>query len=234
MKLSVIIPVYNEEMTIGELIERVVQVNLGEGIELEIIVANDGSTDDSSKIIQKKLKAWPKLIKVYSSPINRGKGAAVRLGLTQATGDLLLIQDADLELDPEEYCSLLEPILAGEASIVYGSRFLNGRYQPKIPRRTWWANRFLTALTNILFNCNLTDMETAYKLFRKETLDGCNLVSVRFNIEPELTGHFLKSGYKIKEIPISYQPRRVDEGKKISWFDGIEAVYTLLNVRFFS
>lgn len=234
MKLSVIIPVYNEEMTIGELIERVVQAKLGEAIELEIIIANDGSTDDSAAIIQNKLKTWPELIKVCSSPVNRGKGSAVRSGFDHATGDLFLIQDADLELNPEEYRSLLEPILAGETSVVYGSRFLNGRLQSKIPCRTWWANIFLTSLTNLLFHVNLTDMETAYKLFRKEALEGSDLSSVRFNIEPEITGHFLRSGYKIKEIPISYKPRRIDEGKKISWFDGVEAVYTLIKARFFS
>ena len=234
MKLSVIIPVYNEEMTIGELIERVVQVELGQGIELEIIVANDGSTDGSATIIQNKLTAWPDLIKVYSSPVNQGKGAAVRLGLCRATGDLLLIQDADLELNPEEYRSLLEPILSGEAKVVYGSRFLSHNRPATIPRRTRWANRLLTSLTNALFHCNLTDMETAYKLFHRDTLAGSNLRSVRFDFEPEITGHFLKSGYQIKEVPITYSPRRVNEGKKVSWFDGIEAVYTLLRMRFFS
>jgi glycosyltransferase involved in cell wall biosynthesis len=234
MKLSVIIPVYNEETTIGELIERVAQVELGEGIDLEIVIANDGSTDDSAMIIQNKLKTWPDLIKVYSSPVNLGKGAAVRLGLCHATGDLLLIQDADLELNPEEYRSLLEPILAGQTKIVYGSRFLNGNPQSRIPRRTRLANKTLTILTNLLFNCNLTDMETAYKLFHKETLDGSNLRSVRFEFEPEITGHFLKSGFDIIEVPITYSPRRVNEGKKVSWLDGIEAVCTLLKVRFFA
>lgn len=234
MRLSVIIPVYNEEMTIGELIERVVQVELGDGIELEIVVANDGSTDDSALIIQEKLNAWPELIKVYSSSVNLGKGAAVRRGLFHASGDLFLIQDADLELNPEEYCSLLEPILTGRAHIVYGSRFLNGREHTRIPRRTRWANRLLTFLTNALFNSRLTDMETAYKLFRRETLNGSSLRSERFDFEPEITGHFLKSGYDIVEVPITYSPRRANEGKKISWIDGIEAVYRLFQVRFFS
>ena len=232
MKLSVIIPVYNEEMTIGELLDRVLDVDLGNGIELEIVIANDGSTDDSASIIQEKLSVWPNIIKVFSSPVNLGKGAAVRSGIDRATGDLLLIQDADLELNPAEYCSLLEPILAGQTKIVYGSRFLNG-YQVGIPRRTRLANRLLTMLTNLLFMSDLTDMETAYKLFSRDTVDGSKLSSNRFDFEPEITGHFLKSGFKITEVPITYSPRRVNEGKKISWIDGFEAVYTLFKVRFF-
>lgn len=234
MKLSVIIPVYNEEMTIGELIERVVQVELDAGIELEVIIANDGSTDDSAAIIQEKVKAWPDLIKVCTSSVNLGKGAAVRLGLCHTTGDLILIQDADLELNPEEYRLLLEPILTGKAQIVYGSRFLDSTGQPRISRRTRWANKLLTSLTNMLFDYNLTDMETAYKLFHRKTLTGSNLRSERFDFEPEITGHFLNSGYEIVEVPITYSPRRVNEGKKISWFDGVEAIYRLFRVRFFS
>jgi glycosyltransferase involved in cell wall biosynthesis len=234
MKLSVIIPVYNEEMTIGELIERVVKVELGEGIELEIVVANDGSTDDSAAIIKDKSAVWPDLIKVYSSPVNLGKGAAVRLGLYHATGELLLIQDADLELNPAEYHSLLKPILAGRTKIVYGSRFLNNGQQNTIPYRTRLANRLLTTLTNLLFKSDLSDMETAYKLFHKETLSGSKLRSTRFNFEPEITGHFLKSGFEIIEVPITYSPRRANEGKKISWIDGVEAIFTLFRVRFFS
>jgi len=232
MKLSIIIPVYNEEMTIGELLERVLQVDLGDGIELEIVIANDGSTDRSASIIQDKLNAWPDTIKAFSSPINLGKGAAVRLGLHHATGDLLLIQDADLELNPAEYRSLLEPILAGQTKIVYGSRFLNGNQQVNIPWRTSLANKLLTTLTNLLFNSELTDMETAYKLFFRETFEGINLCSNRFDFEPEITGHFLKLGFKITEVPITYSPRRVNEGKKISWVDGLEAICTLFRVRF--
>lgn len=234
MKLSVIIPVYNEEMTIGELIERVVKVELGPEIDFEIVVANDGSTDDSATIIKDKSAVWPDLINVYSSPVNLGKGAAVRLGLYHATGELLLIQDADLELNPAEYHSLLKPILSGQTKIVYGSRFLNGCQRNAIPRRTRLANKLLTFLTNLLFESELTDMETAYKLFHKDTLIGSNLRSTRFDIEPEITGHFLKSGFDIVEVPITYSPRRVNEGKKISWIDGLEAVFTLVRVRFFS
>jgi glycosyltransferase involved in cell wall biosynthesis len=230
MKLSVIIPVYNEETTIGELIDRVTRVDIGE-IETEIIVANDGSTDSSALIIEEHRKALPRLLQVYSMPINLGKGAAIRLGLYHATGDVILIQDADLELDPNEYGRLLQPILDGKTDVVYGSRFLNSR-KHSVPRRTRWANGFLTGLTNLLFGVKLTDMETAYKVLRREALKGVRLRCVHFDFEPEITGHLAKGGHKIIEVPISYNPRRADEGKKISWVDGIEAIYTLLRVRF--
>lgn len=229
MKLSVIIPVYNEEMTIGKLIDLVTQVDLGE-VEMEVIVANDGSTDTSAEIIESRRLAHPLLIKSYSLPINLGKGAAVRLGLYHATGEILIIQDADLELDPNEYGLLIRPILENKTDVVYGSRFL--RQKRQIPLRTRWANRFLTLLTNLLFNGRLTDMETAYKVFRRDVLGKFKLRCVHFDFEPEITGYLLKAGYKILEVPISYNPRRVDEGKKVSWVDGIEAIYTLFRVRF--
>ena len=230
MKLSIIIPVYNEEMTIGELIDRVVAVQLEE-IEREIIIANDGSTDKSGSIIEAHRRSNPDLLQVYSMPINLGKGAAIRLGLYHAAGDVILIQDADLELDPNEYSRLLQPIRDGATSVVYGSRFMRARKQ-SIPRRTRWANGFLTALTNWLFGLRLTDMETAYKVFRREALKGVRLRCVHFDFEPEITGHLAIAGHKIVEVPITYNPRRADEGKKISWVDGIEAIYTLFRVRF--
>ena len=230
MKLSVLIPVYNEEMTIGELIERVARVNLG-GFEMEIIVANDGSTDASAHIIEEHRQAHSDLIRAYSMPINLGKGAAIRLGLYHAQGDVILIQDADLELDPNEYGNLLQPIIEGKTNVVYGSRFLNARKRG-IPLRTRLANRFLTTLTNLLFGTRLTDMETAYKIFRRELLQGVRLRCVHFDFEPEITGQLAKHGHCIIEVPISYNPRRANEGKKISWVDGIEAIYTLLRVRF--
>jgi len=230
MKLSVIIPVYNEETTIGELIDRVRRVDVGD-IDMEIIVANDGSTDASALIIEDRRKAHPEMLQVYSMPINLGKGAAIRLGLYHAKGDVILIQDADLELDPNEYGRLLQPLLDGKTDVVYGSRFLNSR-RHGIPLRTRLANGFLTTLTNLLFGVRLTDMETAYKVFRRDALKGIRLRCVHFDFEPEITGHLAKSGHKIIEVPISYNPRRADEGKKISWVDGIEAIYTLFRVRF--
>lgn len=230
MKLSVLIPVYNEEMTIGELIERVARVDLG-AIEMEIIVANDGSTDASAQIIEGRRAKHPGLMRAYSMPINLGKGAAIRLGLYHARGDLILIQDADLELDPNEYGKLLQPIIEGKTNVVYGSRFLNTRKRG-IPLRTRIANRFLTMLTNLLFGTRLTDMETAYKVFRREVLQDVRLRCVHFDFEPEITGQLAKRGQHIVEVPISYNPRRADEGKKISWVDGVEAIYTLLRVRF--
>lgn len=199
------------------------------GIELEVIVANDGSTDRTADIID--ARRWPDglPVHVYHSPINLGKGAAVRIGLARATGDILLVQDADLELNPEEYTRLLAPLLEGGSDVVYGSRFLASN--DGVPRRTRLANRFLTILTNVLFGARLTDMETAYKVMRREALSGIRLRCVGFDIEPELTAKLLLAGRKIVEVPITYKPRRPDEGKKMRWIDGVDAVYTLLKCR---
>jgi glycosyltransferase involved in cell wall biosynthesis len=230
MRLSVIIPVYNEEQTIDEVIARVSAVELP-GVEKEFVIANDGSTDGTRTIID--AHQWPSgvPVHVYHSPINLGKGAAVRIGLAFATGDVLLVQDADLELDPSEYGSLLEPLTANRADVVYGSRFLGANR--RIPGRTRAANRFLTALTNILYGARLTDMETAYKVMRREALAGIRLRTVGFDIEPELTAKLLLAGRRIVEVPISYKPRTTDEGKKMRWIDGVDAIYTLLKCRFY-
>lgn len=227
MKLSIIIPVYNEEQTIGTVVERVRAVDLGP-IEREIIVANDGSDDGTQRAIDAVPVDAAVPLRVVESPINLGKGAAIRLGLKYATGDVILIQDADLELDPGEYGALLAPISNG-ATVVYGSRFLNR--VAGISRRTRLANRVLTWMTNILYLTHLTDMETGYKVFRREVLGRIRLRSVGFDFEPELTAKLLLAGYRIVEVPIRYTPRRRDEGKKIRWVDGLDAAYVLLKYR---
>jgi glycosyltransferase involved in cell wall biosynthesis len=231
MKLSVIIPVYNEESTIAEVIDRVSALEVP-GFEKEIIVADDGSRDESASIIDNYRKKYPNIIKVHTSLINLGKGAAIRFGLEYATGDVILIQDADLELQPEEYPRLVEPILRGETDVVYGSRFRGSA--KNIPFKTRVANWVLTKFSNLLCSSKLTDMATAYKVFRSEVIKGLRLRSARFEFEPEVTAKLLTSGYNIVEVPISYYPRSVDEGKKIGWIDGIEYIYTLLKYRFFT
>ncbi len=225
MKLSVIIPVYNEETTIGEVIDKVREVELP--VTREIIVVDDGSTDQTAEILAQRQQD---VTFVHFSRINFGKGAAIRIGLTYVTGDVVIIQDADLELDPNEYKLLLAPIMAGEANVIYGSRFL--KPNPDISRRTIWANRFLTWLTNALYGSSLTDMETAYKAFRAEVVNSINLQCHRFEFEPEVTAKLLRAGYTINEVPISYNPRTTEEGKKIGWRDGVTAISTLLKYRF--
>jgi len=229
MKLSIIVPVYNEAQTIEQVLSKVRDVALP-GIEKELIVVDDGSTDTSTEIIARQTDSGGCAVKKHISIINLGKGAAIRFGFKYATGDIIIIQDADLELDPNEYSLLLRPILSGQTKVVYGSRFLNRAN--RIPLRTKLANRFLVLLTNLLYRSNLTDMETAYKVFKREALDARQLRCVGFDIEPEITARLLQAGHAIVEIPISYNPRRPDEGKKISWLDGIDAIYTLLRCRF--
>lgn len=229
LKVSIVIPVYNEEQSLAEVLDQVCAVEL-EGFEKEIIVSDDGSTDRTPEIISQYTERATEIIKVHTSPTNLGKGAAVRLGIAQASGDIVIIQDADLELSPTEYQHLLKPIVDGQATVVYGSRFSHKNSQ--ISRRTRWANWFLTKLTNVLFGSSLTDMETAYKVFRREAVTNLSLRCVRFDFEPEVTAKLLQAGHRIYEVPIGYMPRTAMEGKKISWVDGIEAVYTLFRCRF--
>jgi glycosyltransferase involved in cell wall biosynthesis len=230
MKLSVIIPVYDEEDSLEKVVDQVFAVEIGD-VEKEVIISNDGSKDRTAEIIQSLQVKYPGLIS-YHSPTNLGKGAAVRLGIAISTGELITIQDADLELDPNEYPRLLTPLLNHETQIVYGSRFLNTKV--KLNRTSLLANRLLTFLTNFLYGSHLTDMETAYKMFFRGAMDGVRLRCVRFDFEPEITASFLLQGHHILEVPISYTPRTVLTGKKISWVDGYEAIYTLIRCRFFN
>ena len=228
-KLSVVFPVFNEEPTVETLIRRVLAVELPK----EVIIVDDASTDQTPAILG-RLAQDPGMagtVVFLQHSRNRGKGAAIRTALERVEGDVVIIQDADLELDPAEYVELLQPILDGKADVVYGSRFL-GRAR-NVPRRTRLANRFLTLLTNILFRGHLTDMETAYKVFRRDILKDIKLRSVGFDFEAEITAKLLRSGHRIHEVPISYNPRTEQEGKKISWIDGVETIYTLLKYRFY-
>jgi len=231
MKLSIIVPVYNEAATIADVVTRVLAVDVG-ALEREVLVVNDGSSDDTAVNIDRSGWRTDAAVRVFDNPINLGKGAAVRLGLRHATGDILLIQDADLELDPQEYMRLVQPIIDGRTQIVYGSRFICGSRH--VPRRTRLANRVLTMVTNVLYGSHLTDMETAYKVFRRDILDGMRLRCVGFDFEPEFTAKLLLRGHQILEVPVNYNPRRVDEGKKIRWTDGVDALYALIKFRFTS
>lgn len=228
MKLSIVIPVYNEEQTVHEVIERVLSVDLG-GLDREVIVVDDGSTDQTARVVDEAATVFAGRVQTHHSPINLGKGAALRIGFKYATGDFIVIQDADLELDPDEYLRLLRPILDGAADVVYGSRFATASTGVSLSTRA--ANRFLTMLTNMLFWGRLTDMETAYKVLRRDVLAGIRLRCVGFDFEPEVTAKLLLAGYRIVEVPIAYRPRRANEGKKINWTDGIDAVYTLVRCR---
>jgi dolichol-phosphate mannosyltransferase len=228
LKLSIIIPVYNEENTLAEIIERVYKVALGE-ITKEIIVSNDGSSDGTLRVISELHQKHPDLI-TWNSPTNLGKGAAVRQGLALSTGDLIVVQDADLELNPEDFNVLLPPLLNHQTDVVYGSRFIHNTSQ--VPRRSRLANRGLTLLTNLLFGSRLTDMETAYKMFRRPVIQNMRLRCVHYDFEPEFTAKILRKGFHIVEVPIQYNPRTSSAGKKISWIDGADAIYTLLRCRF--
>ena len=228
MLVSVIVPVYNEAQTVRELLARVRAVELGPGISREIIAVDDASTDGTIASLRAEEAADPGTY-VIAHPHNRGKGAAVRTGLAAATGDILLIQDADLEYDPRDYPALLRPILEGRAQVVYGSRFL-GEHKAMYFWHTV-GNKSLTLVTNILFDTTLTDMETCYKVFTAEVARSLRLTSERWGIDPEITAKILKQGHRIYEVPISYNGREFWEGKKISWKDGFHILFTLLRYR---
>ncbi|MFQ5456667.1 MAG: glycosyltransferase family 2 protein [Nitrospirota bacterium] len=227
MKLSIIIPVYNEQSTIENVIKRVQSVSLNLG--KEIIIVDDCSTDGTGDIL-KRIDA--ENIKKFSLSENMGKGAALRKGFEAVTGDIVAIQDADMEYDPQEFKALIKPIIDGAADVVYGSRLSGGR-----PQRVYmfWhmvGNRFISLVTNILYNTTFTDIETCYKVFRADILKEIRLCSNRFEIEPELTAKFCRNGYRIYELPISYYGRTYEEGKKITWKEGFRALWTLIRYRF--
>jgi glycosyltransferase involved in cell wall biosynthesis len=222
--LSVIVPVYNERNTVAEILRRIRAVKLP--LEVDVVVVDDGSTDGTEKVLS---ALQDSTVRVITHERNRGKGAAVRTGMANAKGDLLVIQDADLEYDPEDWRRLLEPILKGKAKVVYGSRF-TGERKNILPSH-WVGNRFLVLVTNLLYRSTLSDMETCYKLFDRSVLEGITINSDRFEFEPEITAKLLRRGYRIYEVPVSYAGREPSEGKKITWHDGIGALVTLFRYR---
>jgi len=226
-KLSVVVPVYNERNTVVEVVRRMRAVELPDGIEREIIVIDDGSTDGTRDVLR---QLGDSTVRILMHEANRGKGASVRTGLALATGDYVLIQDADLEYDPDDWPRLIAPVVRGRARVVYGSRFTGERRNMLLLH--WIGNRMLSLVTNVLFNSTLSDMETCYKLVDRTLLNDLALRSDHFDIEPEITAKILKRGIRIYEVPISYMGREFDEGKKITWRDGFAALWTLVKFRF--
>lgn len=227
MKVTILIPVYNESLTLPLVLERVLEAPLPDGCEKEILIVDDGSTDGTTELLD-RYKDSP-LVLVHYSIVNFGKGAAIRQGLAKATGDIVLIQDGDLEYDPRDYVKILQPIVDGLSSVVYGSRFRGTMRGMKWTN--WLANKILTWSSNIFYHAGITDEATAYKAFRSEVLSRMQLRCVRFEFCPEVTAKVCRLGFKIQEVPISYNPRGILEGKKIRWQDGVEAFWTLLKYR---
>ncbi len=223
-KLSVIVPVFDERNTVVEIVRRMRAVELP--VDLEIVLVDDGSTDGTSDVLTQLADST---VRVVTHNENRGKGAAVRSGLEHVTGDLVLVQDADLEYDPADWPKLLNPLLRGKAVVVYGSRFTGERRNMLFLH--WVGNRLLSLVTNVLYNTTLSDMETCYKLFDRRVLDDITLRAQRFEFEPEVTAKILRRGIRIYEVPISYTGREFHEGKKITWRDGFVALWTLVKYR---
>ena len=222
--LSVIVPVYNERNTVAEVLRRMRRVELP--VDLEVVVVDDGSTDGTAQILA---ALEDSTVQVVHHPSNLGKGAAIRTGLQHVRGELVLIQDADLEYDPEDWPRLLRPVLRGRSQVVYGSRF--GGEGGSMPASDWMGNRFLSLVTNLLYNTSLSDMECGYKLFTRKVLDDITIESDRFDFEPEITAKVLRRGYRIYEVPVSYAGRPASEGRKFDWRDGVRALGTLVRYR---
>lgn len=228
MVLSIIIPVYNEESTIAQVLRKLLAMTFPFGVE--IIVVDDGSTDRTRELIAEINR--DNVLKVHTSLINLGKGAAVRFGFEYVNGDYVIIQDADLELDPEDIIKLLQPVIDGKVDVVYGSRFKSrATRRIRVPWYTILANKILAGYTNFLYGSSLTDMATSYKLVRTSIVRNLNMRCVGFEFDPELTGKLLRLGYKIIEVPISYEPRTTEQGKKITWWDGFRFMYYLTKFR---
>ncbi len=225
MELSVIIPAYNEVHTIKEILRKVKQIKISK----EILVIDDGSTDGTREYL---MNSKDSQIKTIFHEKNRGKSSAVRTGIREAKGKITIIQDADLEYDPQDYYKLIEPIMQGKYKVVYGTRYPVISRMFNLTHRFFLANRILTIMSNILYNANITDEPTCYKVFDTKVLQSLNLKSKRFEFCPEVTAKIRKKGYRIYEVPISYNPRTIKEGKKINWKDGVEAIWTLIKYRF--
>jgi dolichol-phosphate mannosyltransferase len=227
MKVSILIPVYNEALTLPLVVQRVLSAPLPAGCEKEIVIIDDGSTDGTAELLDQYNDS--PLVVVHHSIVNFGKGAALRIGIARSTGDVILVQDGDLEYDPNDYPKILEPIVEGRAKVVYGSRFLQGVRGMKWAN--WTANKMLTFAANVLYGAAITDEATAYKAFTREVIDAVKLTCVRFEFCPEVTAKVRRLGFEIHEVPISYNPRGILEGKKIRWQDGVEAMWTLFKYR---
>ncbi len=229
MKLSIVIPVFNEAATLEHLVDKVNRVDVG--MDKEIVLVDDCSRDGTRDVMKTLEQAHPEWKFAYHD-VNQGKGAALRTGFKTATGDLVIIQDADLEYDPKEYPNLLKPILEGHADVVYGSRFLGGGAHRVVYYWHYLGNKFLTMLSNMMTNINLTDMEVCYKVFKKKVLDSVEIKENRFGFEVEITAKVARGGWIMYEVPISYYGRSYAEGKKITWKDGFRAIWCILKYRF--